>query len=154
MELNIKITTSDSCKVTIQDLSTYLPEDSTILAKHEFNYSDTLSIDVLQHNKSPQETVYVTHAFNKHTTKNSTTFFSLGLHSESFLFPPGICYLFSFAIFIYSINLFTLPAAIQFFICFTHSSHFIFCNSYFITVLLSSTFLLFLIKEFNLLYCR
>ena len=74
MELNIKITTSDSCKVTIQDLSTYLPEDSTILAKHEFKYSDTLSIDVLQHNKSPQETVYITHAFNKHTTKNSTTF--------------------------------------------------------------------------------
>lgn len=57
MELKINITTSDSCKVIIQDNSEYLPETYVGTVKNRFKYSDTVSIDVLQHNKI-QETVY------------------------------------------------------------------------------------------------
>lgn len=57
MELKINITTSDSCKVIIQDNSEYLPESYIGTVKNRFKYSDTVSIDVLQHNKV-QETVY------------------------------------------------------------------------------------------------
>lgn len=67
MELSIKITTSDSCKVIVQDLSAYLPEDQTGIVKGKFKYSDTISIDVLQHNKS-KETVYTDPVYTLHNT--------------------------------------------------------------------------------------
>lgn len=57
MELNIKVCTDDSCKIIIQDTteiggSGYLPESSSVTVKYRFKYSDTVSIDVLQHNKT------------------------------------------------------------------------------------------------------
>lgn len=67
MELSIKITTSDSCKVIVQDLSAYLPEDQTGIVKGKFKYSDTISIDVLQHNKS-KETIYTDPVYTLHNT--------------------------------------------------------------------------------------
>ena len=67
MELSIKVTTSDSCKVIVQDLSAYLPEDQTGIVKGKFKYSDTISIDVLQHNKS-KETVYTDPVYTLHNT--------------------------------------------------------------------------------------
>lgn len=67
MELSIKITTSDSCKVIVQDLSQYLPESQTGIVKGKFKYSDTISIDVLQHNKS-KETVYTDPVYTPHNT--------------------------------------------------------------------------------------
>lgn len=51
MELNIKVTTNDSCKITIQDNTTYLPETFTGVAKNNFKRSDTISVDVLRLNK-------------------------------------------------------------------------------------------------------
>lgn len=71
MELSIKITTSDSCKVIVQDLSAYLPEDQTGIVKGKFKYSDTISIDVLQHNKS-KETVYTDPVYTLHNTADPT----------------------------------------------------------------------------------
>lgn len=67
MELSIKITTSDSCKVIVQDLSQYLPESQTGIVKGKFKYSDTISIDVLQHNKS-KEIVYTDPVYTPHST--------------------------------------------------------------------------------------
>lgn len=57
MELKINICTESSCKVIIKDLtetgnSGYLPETSDVTVKGRFKYSDTVSIDLLQHNKS------------------------------------------------------------------------------------------------------
>lgn len=57
MELKIKVCTEASCKVIVLDETEvgnkgYLPEDSTVAVKDRFKYSDTLSIDLLQHNKS------------------------------------------------------------------------------------------------------
>jgi len=52
MELSIEVITSDSCKVIVKDLSQYLPEDSSGIVKGKFKFSDTVSIDILQHNKS------------------------------------------------------------------------------------------------------
>lgn len=69
MELNIDIITSDSCKVIIKDLSDYLPEDFSGTVKGKFKFSDTVSIDVLQHNKS-QETVYRNPVYSQHTTQD------------------------------------------------------------------------------------
>lgn len=65
MELKINITTSDSCKVIIQDNSEYLPESYVGTVKNRFKYSDTVSIDVLQHNKV-QETVYRDPTYTPH----------------------------------------------------------------------------------------
>lgn len=68
MDLNIKITTSDCCKVIIQDLSDYLPETFTGIVKDKFKYSDTISVNVLQLNKIQgaeyKKTVYTTHINN------------------------------------------------------------------------------------------
>lgn len=57
MELKIKVCTNDSCKVIILDdtgtgENGYLPESSLVIVKNRFKYSDTVSIDVLQHNKA------------------------------------------------------------------------------------------------------
>lgn len=70
MELKIDICTELSCKVTISDKTEiggdgYLPEESAALAKDKFKYSETLSIDVLQHNKS-KTPVLQTPVFTKH----------------------------------------------------------------------------------------
>lgn len=65
MDLKINITTSDSCKVIVQDLSTYLPEDYAGYVKYKFKKSQTVAIDVLEINKTtgseygkPTYTVY------------------------------------------------------------------------------------------------
>ena len=67
MELNINVTTSDSCKIMVSDISTYLAEDFSGTVKGKFKYSDTVSIDVLQHNKTT-ETVYRDPVYTKHDT--------------------------------------------------------------------------------------
>lgn len=67
MELSINVTTSDSCKVIVQDTSQYLSEDTTDTVKGKFKYSETISIDVLQHNKV-KETVYRDPIYTQHTT--------------------------------------------------------------------------------------
>lgn len=69
MELKINITTSDSCKVIIQDQSEYLPESFVGTVKNRFKYSDTVSIDVLQHNKV-KETVYRDPTYTTHENNN------------------------------------------------------------------------------------
>lgn len=52
MELKVKICTDDSCKVIVKDETTdYLAEGSTVTVKGQFKYSDTVTIDLLQHNK-------------------------------------------------------------------------------------------------------
>lgn len=67
MELNINVTTSDNCKIMVSDISTYLAEDFSGTVKGKFKYSDTVSIDVLQHNKTT-ETVYRDPIYTKHDT--------------------------------------------------------------------------------------
>lgn len=52
MDLKIHICANESCKVTITDLTTdYQDESNTNSNYGKFRYSDTISIDVLQHNK-------------------------------------------------------------------------------------------------------
>lgn len=72
MELNIKITASDDCKVVIQDYSTYLPENYTSITKGKFKYSDTVSVDILQHNKST-ETIYTDIVYTSHNATSPIT---------------------------------------------------------------------------------
>ena len=67
MELNINVTTSDNCKIMVSDISTYLAEDFSGTVKGKFKYSDTVSIDVLQHNKTT-ETVYRDPVYTEHDT--------------------------------------------------------------------------------------
>ncbi len=50
---DIKVCTGAKCAVAISEINTnYLKENSTAVAKNKFRYSDTVSIDVLQLNKS------------------------------------------------------------------------------------------------------
>ncbi len=75
MDLKIKIITCnacDNCKVTVQDNSTYLPEDSTGVVKGKFKFSETVSVDVLQLNKT-SETVYINPTYTDHSTVEDTT---------------------------------------------------------------------------------
>lgn len=75
MDLKIKIITCnacDNCKVTVQDNSTYLPEDSTGVVKGKFKFSETVSVDVLQLNKT-SETVYINPTYTDHSTVAETT---------------------------------------------------------------------------------
>ena len=75
MDLKIKIITCnacDNCKVTVQDNSTYLPEDSTGVVKGKFKFSETVSIDVLQLNKT-SEAVYINPTYTDHTMVEDTT---------------------------------------------------------------------------------
>ena len=67
MELNINVTTSNNCKIIVSDISTYLAEDFSGTVKGKFKYSDTVSIDVLQHNKTT-ETIYRDPVYTKHDT--------------------------------------------------------------------------------------
>lgn len=69
MELNIKITTSDSCKVIIQDYSEYLPEIVTGIVKNKFKYSDTISVNILQLNKI-QGPEYKKQVFTEHNDQH------------------------------------------------------------------------------------
>lgn len=53
MKLEIDVCTNESCKISIEDLTTdYQPEYNTNANFGTFRYSDTLSIDVLQHIKT------------------------------------------------------------------------------------------------------
>ena len=75
MDLKIKIITCnacDNCKVTVQDNSTYLPEDSTGVVKGKFKFSETISIDVLQLNKT-SEIVYTNPTYTDHSTVKEAT---------------------------------------------------------------------------------
>lgn len=65
MNLDIKITTSDNCKVIIEDISNYLSEQSTSQAKNNFKYSDTISLAILKLNKV-KEAEYKKYKFFKH----------------------------------------------------------------------------------------
>lgn len=66
MELKIHICANESCKVTITDLTTdYQDESNTNSNYGKFRYSDTMSIDVLQHNKV-DATVLQTPVFSIH----------------------------------------------------------------------------------------
>ena len=50
---DIKVHTGAKCAIAISEINTeYLKETSTAIAKNKFRYSDTVSIDVLQLNKS------------------------------------------------------------------------------------------------------
>lgn len=75
MDLKINLitcNTCDNCKVTVQDISTYLPEDNIGTVKGKFKFSDTVSIDVLQLNK-PQDVTYLNPTFAKHSSLEQTT---------------------------------------------------------------------------------
>lgn len=75
MELKIKIITCnacDNCKVTVQDNSAYLSEDNVGTVKGKFKFSDTVSIDILQLNKS-QESVYLNPTFTNHSSLDNST---------------------------------------------------------------------------------
>lgn len=63
MELNIEVINNNNCKVIVKDLSEYLPEDSELISKGKFKFSDTVTLDVIQHNKS-QETIYTNYVFS------------------------------------------------------------------------------------------
>lgn len=67
MELNINIITDAHCKVIIEDNTEYLSEASTGISKGSFKYSDTVSVVVLQHNKT-QETVVKSPTYDYHTS--------------------------------------------------------------------------------------
>lgn len=55
---DIKVCTGAQCAVTITEVDThYLNESSTSVAKNKFRYSDTVSIDVLQLNRSTEQKV-------------------------------------------------------------------------------------------------
>ncbi len=71
MELKIQVCTDDSCKVIVNDItevgdSGYLPESSDVTIKGRFKYSDTVSIDVLQYNKTSGPEIQ-SPIFTKHT---------------------------------------------------------------------------------------
>lgn len=66
MKLNISINTDNNCKVVLIDNTEYLSESSGT-SKGSFKYSDTVSIAVLQHNKT-SETVIKRPVFQKHTS--------------------------------------------------------------------------------------
>ena len=67
MELNINIITDAHCKVIIEDNTEYLSETSTGISKGGFKYSDTVSVVVLQHNKT-QETVVKSPTYDYQTS--------------------------------------------------------------------------------------
>lgn len=68
MELNINIITDAHCKVVIEDRTEYLKESATSTVKGNFKYSDTVSIIVLQHNKT-QETVVKAPTYDYHKSQ-------------------------------------------------------------------------------------
>ena len=67
MDLSINISTDKGCKVLIADNSQYLPENQSGTVKGKFKYSDTVTIDILQHNKA-KETIYRQPTYTLHDT--------------------------------------------------------------------------------------
>ena len=67
MDLSINISTDKGCKVLIADNSQYLPENQSGTVRGEFKYSDTVTIDILQHNKA-KETIYRQPTYTLHDT--------------------------------------------------------------------------------------
>ena len=63
MELNINITRRNNSTEVVSDTSTYLEVSFSGTVKSKFKYSDTVSIDVLQH----KETIYKEPIYTKHT---------------------------------------------------------------------------------------
>lgn len=63
MIASIKVTTENNCKIYIEDTSEYSQSSNET---HEFSYSDTVSIDILKHNKL-QETVYKNAVISNHS---------------------------------------------------------------------------------------
>ena len=52
MNIEINICTANSCKIIIKESKgDYIPENSAVIVKNRFKFSDTVSIDLLQHNK-------------------------------------------------------------------------------------------------------
>lgn len=75
MDLTINISTCnscDNCKVTVIDKSEYLPEDYSGTVKGKFKFSDSVSVDVLQLNKST-DTEYLTPTYTEHTEQKEST---------------------------------------------------------------------------------
>lgn len=68
MNLNIEINTDEDKQITVQDISEYLPEEQSTIAKGKFKYSDTYSIDVLRHNTTKDEDIYSNPVFTEHKT--------------------------------------------------------------------------------------
>lgn len=73
MELKTNICAEESCKVSIIDETSvdnkgYLPEDADVVVKDRFKYSDTISIDLLQHNKHDKAELQ-TPVFTEHKDK-------------------------------------------------------------------------------------
>ena len=68
MDLKIDIITNETCKVLVQDNSEYLAENIESVVKNKFKYSDTISIDVVQHNKLEEAEVKVS-TYSLHTNK-------------------------------------------------------------------------------------
>lgn len=68
-EPKINIQTSDSCKVYITDESNYIDETAGIIrARDAFKYSETMSIDMLRHNKL-QESIHREITISEHNSK-------------------------------------------------------------------------------------
>ena len=63
----MNLITDAHCKVIIEDNTEYLSETSTGISKGGFKYSDTVSVVVLQHNKT-QETVVKSPTYDYHTS--------------------------------------------------------------------------------------
>lgn len=69
MELKIHITTGSECKIVVTDLTTdYQDEGNSNSNYNKFRFSDTMTIDVLQHNKV-DSTQLLTPIFQDHTKK-------------------------------------------------------------------------------------
>lgn len=77
--MNIKVYTGTKCEITVEELDKeYLAESSTVIAKNKFRYSDTISIDVLQVNRSSgteiQSQIYTVRNTDKKPTHLSIAF--------------------------------------------------------------------------------
>lgn len=72
MEAIIKIIPTDTCKIIIKDLSTYLSEDFTGETQNKFKYSETMSVDIIQHNKI-NDKVIKNILYNIHTDQIDTS---------------------------------------------------------------------------------
>ena len=69
MEVKIHICANESCKVVVKDLTTDYQEESNTNSNYgKFRYSDTVSIDVLQHNKVNSTELQIP-IFSTHGTK-------------------------------------------------------------------------------------
>ena len=70
MDLNINIQTNGSCSVVINDITEYIPEESTGTVKGKFKYSETVSVDILQYNKI-QNPYYSNPIYTRHSEENN-----------------------------------------------------------------------------------